>query len=316
MNLYEKHRPKTFAEMEGDFSFFDKMLEKEHHSHVFLFTGIPGSGKSASAHALSNAVHANPSYKFHVNCGDDSSVETIRSFIEMTKLPPMADGPYFIMLDECQKLTNSAQNALLIPLENTPEYVYWVLCSSEPEKLIPALKTRCTLVNYPGLPERSIRNILKRIADAEGFDIPKMLLGDIAEIAEGSARRAIVIMEEIAAASEDQQESLLDQHKNNFNDDSDVANLCKMLYLDKPMWSDVVSCLSAMKNKGVQAESIRRTILSWGMSMILRGNKSESIPGVMRVFKDNVFDSDWAGLTIQCFSAYNYLIGKEKMEAF
>lgn len=156
MDLKTKYRPQTL----DDFIYLSPQQHNLIHawfnkiqSHAYLLTGGSGLGKTTLAQifarhvgALGDTLIEGLDY-FEFNCAATGGKEDALDIIGLMQQPPTIDARV-IVLDEAQKLSNAAQNALLKPLENLGDNNYVIMCSTEPEKLIPALRTRCLALNF------------------------------------------------------------------------------------------------------------------------------------------------------------------------
>ena len=188
MTLYQKYRPKTFEEVignEASIAALEKALTKKNHSHVYLLSGPPGTGKTTIARIVANRLGATDMDLKEINSANARGIETAREIIQSIRYNPQGKAIVFI-LDEFHKWTNDAQSALLKPLEDTPESVYFFLCTTDPGKLIKAVKSRCTEIKTVNLSIEKLVTLIKRINRLEELSISKNTIESIAEKAEGS----------------------------------------------------------------------------------------------------------------------------------
>jgi DNA polymerase III subunit gamma/tau len=301
VSLYTAHRPATIQKMKGDFSAIEKMLKLPDHNHVFLFTGPSGVGKTTLARIVANIVRADPLDIDEINGALTNGIDDIRGWLGDLMICPMGRAHVYI-IDEFHKITVPAQNALLKPLEDTPDHVYFILCSSEPKHIIKAIRTRASTFEFPPLTSEQLYDIMREIKKEEGYTIDKNLLLDIAEKAEGSARTAINMLECVATLSPEEQEESVGL-MNGGTDDTEVIDLCRSLYSKMP-WKDIRTILSSLKDGGKEPESIRRAILGYGQALLLSDKNSDIVAGVMMDFINPVYDSGFPGLTLACYTAW------------
>jgi DNA polymerase-3 subunit gamma/tau len=133
------------------------------------------------------------------NCADNSGIDDIRSIIEERLRVAPTIGQYRIfILDEVQRLSKDAQGAMLKHLEEPPSYVKFILCTTDPEKLLPALLTRCQRQVLKPLNDSNLISLLRSVSKEEGIEFDDEGLQMIAESAQGSARQALVYLEHAA----------------------------------------------------------------------------------------------------------------------
>jgi len=201
------------------------------------------------------------------------------------------------ILDECHKLSNDAMNALLKTLEEPPDHVYFALCTTEPEKLLKTIKTRCTTFQVEELKEADLTNLVSEVAGEEDKDIPQEVAEQIAESAAGSARAALVILDQVIDLPKDEMEVaakiLADEQKQ-------VIDLCRAL-MTKDNWSKVRDILKILVD--TEPESVRRMVLGYCNSVLING--SEKAYPVMDAFREPFFNTGKAGLTLACYEAFH-----------
>jgi len=302
MSLYTKHRPKTNEGMKGNFSAIEKKLELPDHNHVFLFTGPSGCGKTSESFIVASLVGAEDGDVVYINAADSTGIDDMRSLLRDLMLSPTGKARVYI-IDEFHKVSVPAQSTLLIPLEDTPDHVYFILCSSEPKHIIKAIRTRASTFDFPPLTASQLYSILRDINKAEGFSLDKGLLMSIAEKAEGSARTAINILEDVSGLSPSEQEEAVEKLSGGI-DDAETIDLCRQLYA-RNSWSEWRKTLSSLKENGKEPESIRRALLGYGQSMLLSGGAGDdSVAGIMGYLVNTVYDSGFPGLTLACYTAW------------
>lgn len=196
--LYKKHRPTTFDEMLGSNSALlalQKQIEKQTVPHALLFSGPSGCGKTTAARILANSFPA-PDI-LEMNCSDFRGIDTVREIRDRLQFNSIYGDTRVWIIDEAHKLTNDAQNAFLKLLEDPPQHVYFILCTTEPKKLIKTVKTRCTEVVFKNLSEKELNNLVTVIAKKEGKKISGSVMDAIIDNSEGSARKALVLLDSV-----------------------------------------------------------------------------------------------------------------------
>ena len=208
MSLYNKYRPKSFDQlMHG--KHVTQLSKDSLTHHAYLFFGPSGTGKTSYARlcmAEFNSEDINrcidgthPDY-VEVNCAVQNGVDDIRSLISDTiNISPVKSQYKFIVFDECQCLTANAMNALLKTIEEPPKHIKFFFCTTEINKVIPAIRTRCQLIPFFKLSVSNVYNILEYICAGEKLIYDTESLKLIASCAEGSGRSAINYLEQCIA---------------------------------------------------------------------------------------------------------------------
>jgi len=126
-SFYQKYRPDSFDDMIGNeaaINAFIKSLTKKNHSHAYILSGPPGTGKTTFARIAATMLGAEDMDVREINTSSARGIDTAREIIQQIKFNANGEAIVYI-LDEAQKFTNEMQNALLKPLEDTPEHVYF-----------------------------------------------------------------------------------------------------------------------------------------------------------------------------------------------
>lgn len=307
MNLYNKYRPQTFEDMIGnsvELETLQNELNKTDHSHVFLFTGPQGTGKTTAARIVAKMFGASDLDIREVNTASNRGIDTARSImLEMKMLPTAGDSIVYI-LDEAHKFTNDMQNALLKPLEDTPDHVYFFLCTTDPKKLIKPLRSRCTEIKFSLLTESQIIKLLRRVSKKEEFSLSPDVAEGIAKLSEGCPRKALVILGQIIGLEEDKQ---LEFIKNGAIDEEDkeVISLCRALLSDKSSWKEIANILKELSSLGKldDPESVRYMVLGYMNAVLLNGSKLPRAISAMAAFSEPTYNTGKFGITIACLAA-------------
>lgn len=208
MAWYNTYRPKRFEDVTGQ-ALVKKILtnavKKQSVRHAYLLSGSKGVGKTTLARIFAselNTVGDNPQHSIDIiemDAASNTGIDDIRGIIESAKIPPIA-APYKIfIIDEVHMLSKSAMNALLKILEEPPQYLVFLLATTNPEKLLPTVHSRLTSLRLHNHTEKDIIARLQFIAYEESLIIDNSALSLIAKKADGSQRDAINLLETIAA---------------------------------------------------------------------------------------------------------------------
>jgi len=223
--LYRKYRPQTFADVVGQEAVVRTLtnaIEQDKVRQAYLFAGPRGTGKTSLARILAKSVNcvqgptATPDNTCHacvaisngtsldvveMDAASQRGIDDIREIRERVVLQPVEGRSKVYILDEAHQLTDAAWNALLKLIEEPPPHLLFVFCTTELQKVLPTVRSRCQTFVFqrPRLPEL-IRK-LRLIADGEGIQVPDSALGLIARGGRGAYRDAESTLDQLAAAT-------------------------------------------------------------------------------------------------------------------
>lgn len=171
-----------------------------------LFQGAYGCGKTTLARMLANSLATTSRDIIEINMANSTGVDSIRDLIESVRYSPFGMAKVFI-LDELHRLTAAAQSAFLKTLEEPPKATYFFLCTTEPSKLLPTIRSRCTHIEVRLLNKEASMELMLFLSKGR---IPQLVMEAIALKAGGHARD-IVKLVEISETQQIQTPDQLDQ---------------------------------------------------------------------------------------------------------
>lgn len=230
-----------------------------------------------------------------------------RGFVEYYDLEIEGHPSYYVnntLVHNCHKFTNDMQNALLKPLEDTPEHVYFFLCTTDPQKLIKPLKSRCTEVKFESLPMEYIIKLLRRINKKEGSTVSKEHIEQIAENSEGCPRKAIVILERLLSLDDDASREEYLKTCNVSEEEKDVLELCRCLLNEKQGWSEAAKIIKDMTANGKldDPERVRYAVLGYMNAVLLSGKKNPRAISALEAFSEPTYNNGKFGITLASIS--------------
>jgi DNA polymerase-3 subunit gamma/tau len=299
--LHLKYRPQNFDEFVGNEAVIESLrniLSRDKGEiRSFLLTGDSGCGKTTIARLIKNELKCSDLDFYEYNSASVRGIDTVREIADSCRYAPMSGGVKIYLLDEIHKATNDAQNALLKLLEDTPVHVRFVLATTDPDKLIKTIRTRCSTFHLAQLRRNQILKLLKWICKEENHEVSDSLLMKISNFCDGSPRQAIVLLDQVIQVDNEElaEQVLIDCTV----DDKKVLDLCQAL-IDKKSWATVSSILKNLLDD--DPEHIRLAVLSY-FAKVLLTKDSIRLEAMSRWFEEPFFNSGKSLLILACFRA-------------
>ncbi|MEK7524370.1 MAG: DNA polymerase III subunit gamma/tau [Patescibacteria group bacterium] len=223
MSLYSKYRPQNFANLVGQEHIRITLLheiQKGTVSHAYLFAGPRGTGKTSTARLIAKALNCEKKNAegepcdacnlcttikegglidvIEVDAASNRGIDEIRDLKEKIKFAPTLAKSKTYIIDEVHMLTKEAFNALLKTLEEPPENVYFILCTTEVHKIPETIISRCQRFDFKRIDMKTIMTRLSYIAQMEKIEAEEQAIDLIARHVEGGLRDAIGLFEQMA----------------------------------------------------------------------------------------------------------------------
>jgi len=291
--LSRKYRPKKISDVVGQ-DYASKTLINAFNSdrlaHAFLFTGIRGVGKTTIARIIAMGLNctafgnptSEPCGKCH-NCKEiledrfdevleldaasHTSVDDIREIISYIKYRPTKGKYKVFIIDEVHMLSNSAFNALLKTIEEPPEYVKFVFCTTELNKIPITILSRCQKFELHRVEKAKIILNLKKIAESEKINVSDSALINIARFSEGSIRDSITIFEQTILSSDN--DKIEEQDVNRTLGYSGNKILLELFtQIVKGDSKKAIDCLTNSYERGASPETIVNELLHLTYSLL------------------------------------------------
>lgn len=221
-----KYRPSTFKSVVGQHALVNTLknaVKSGRLAHSYLFCGQRGVGKTTMARIFAKAINCehltadgepcnecescrafNEQRSLNIielDAASNNSVDDIRQLTDQVLVPPVTGRYRVFIVDEVHMLSAAAFNAFLKTLEEPPKYVIFILATTERQKILPTILSRCQKYDFQRITLSDIAEQLKYVADHEGYTTEPEALNVIAQKADGAMRDALSIFDQVAAAS-------------------------------------------------------------------------------------------------------------------
>jgi replication-associated recombination protein RarA len=302
LGLYQRIRPKKFSDMKGQeeaVATLTKMLEHSIVPRALLFTGHSGSGKTTAGRILAKRLGCNmnkANFK-EINCASERGIDDIRKIISRLYASPLGGKCRVWLLDEFHRTTGDGMSAMLKALEDTPKHVYFILATTDPQKIIKPIITRCTEVQFKPIADKIIETLIRETLEKETGEVcfSDETINLIVDSSESSARKALVLVEQVLHLPDAERQSVIQPPEMK----RQAWDLVKSLLYEKPNWPKVATLIKEVDLS--EPEKFRRLVLACANTELLKANKnSERAARIIDSFEGNWFDVGAAGLSVAC----------------
>ena len=206
-----KYRPQTFQEVVGQKNITETLenaIENNQLAQALLFCGPRGVGKTSCARILAKKINSqdkndsNEDFAFNIfelDAASNNSVDDIRSLNEQVRIPPQVGTHKIYIIDEVHMLSIGAFNAFLKTLEEPPKHVIFILATTEKQKIIPTILSRCQTYDFKRISVKDCKAHLETIAKDQKIEFDDESLDLIAQKADGALRDALTIYDRMVS---------------------------------------------------------------------------------------------------------------------
>ncbi|MFO0834426.1 MAG: DNA polymerase III subunit gamma/tau [Phycisphaerales bacterium] len=215
--LARRYRSKSFDELIGQEPIARTLrnaISAGRVAHAYLFCGTRGVGKTSSARLFAVALNGGtPEVDAAIMAGRDSDVieidaasntgvDNVRDLIANAAYRPLRGKFKIYIIDEVHMLSSGAFNALLKTMEEPPEHVKFILCTTDPHKVPPTIQSRCQRFDFRPIPPTLIGEHLRAVVKQEGLEAEPELIHAVAKAGNGSMRDALSLLDRVMATGE------------------------------------------------------------------------------------------------------------------
>lgn len=307
MPLHLDYRPQTFEEVVGNkdtINSLKSILARNDRPHAYLFQGPSGCGKTTLARLLAKGLGCDDMELHELNVANTRGIDTIREKIQQGFYAPLAGNIKVFLWDEAHQLLRASEEALLKFIEEPPSHVYNILCTTNPEKLLTTIKTRCSIYTVSSLTSHEMIELMKWILEiATETKLSDKVQNTLVSAADGCPRRLLVMMDQIIDIKDEKDQ--LTAIVNTTDENVQIIDICRTL-IEKgsgvKRWDDLSKLLKTFEH---DPEQTRRAVLGY-MSKVLLSKKGEDgkrIALLMAEFVEPYYNTGKAGLIVSCYMA-------------
>jgi DNA polymerase III gamma/tau subunit len=302
MPLQIEHRPSELSEVFGNQAIKDSLQSifdrKSDYPHAFLFHGPTGCGKTTLARIVAGLLHCDSPEE--LNMSNLRGIDAVRQIVEDCIYAPLTGTRRVYIFDEVHRQTKDAQNALLKPLEDPPPHVYFILCTTDPDLLIPALRGRCHPFQVKPLKSSEMMDLLKSILKRENIEeFPETILKKVILLSEGLARNALVLLDTVIDMPDE--ESAIAALSAVILGEATTKELCQAI-MEGTSWEFTKEILKNIL-VDVEPEKIRQAVLGYLTNVLLGSKKNDRVAFLIDVFSNNIFYNARPGIVNMVYAA-------------
>lgn len=269
--LHEKYRPRKFDEVVGQAAAVKslaRVIEKQ-TSRSFLFIGPSGVGKTTLARIASRVAGCDHHSITEIDAATNSGVDAMRKVSEAIQYKPFGEkDKRATIIDECHGLSKQAWDSLLKVLEEPPKHALWFLCTTDPRKVPPTIKTRCVTITLKAVDDRYLRDLVEEVADLEKMKVGESIVDLIVRQAFGSPRQALVNLATCDGVKDKREAAEL---LSTVLENDATIELCRFFF-QGGSWSKVATILAKLDKDN--PEGVRIVVCNYYAS-VLKNAKSE-----------------------------------------
>jgi len=310
--LYRKYRPKRFDEVVGQehvIQTISNAIENDMLSHSYLFTGPKGSGKTTIARLLAKRINCeNPKGKepcnkcpscleinsgraidlIEIDAASNRGIDDIRELKQGIRFAPTRLKYKVFIIDECHQLSKDASNALLKVLEEPPSFSVFIFATTEPQKVLSTINSRCQRFDFRKLRASEMIKKLERIVKQENIKISEDALELIAMNADGAMRNAEVLLDQVASFSPGVEETTKEEVQELLGivDISLISKLLAFVFEKKP--DKAVEFLNEIVDKGQDVNELAKAIVGYLRQLLILKISQDLENPIFRDFTEEI----------------------------
>lgn len=269
--LHLKYRPQRLEDVYGQKAIttsLKRLLRSDSVPHAYLFCGPSGCGKTTLARIAFKDLGCE---LIEIDAASNSGIDNMREVIETMRFCGLDNKPRGLILDEAHGLSRQAWDSLLKFVEEPPSHAFVALCTTQEGKVPPTIVSRCTSYTVKSLRRDDLLDLLEMVVETERMECSDPVLEIIAERCEGSARKALVMLEQAGhCKTDDEAAALLHEAEG----EVEVIELARLVTNGRLQWKDMTRILRKLD---MPAESIRIVLVNYITAALLKGGEDKRL---------------------------------------
>jgi len=273
----------------------EAILDCIERTRTFLFSGPRGCGKTTLARLIAYQLNINDADIHEIDAADKTGVDDARQIKSSASYAPMGGKRKIYIIDECHRLSGNAWDSLLKTLEQPPNHCYFVLCTTEINKVPTTIKSRSKMFEVKPLMRKEAEQLIDWICQGEGITISPTVKKAIIDNCEGISREIIVCLDTVRNIREEDALALISSPRG----EASVLELCQALLKSGAKWSAISKIVQGVEE---EPEKIRYAVLSY-MSKVLLNAENDRAASLIQIFQDSWMYTGKSGLVLSCYLA-------------
>ena len=287
--LINKYRPQELDQVVGQEDVIKsiQIAMQQNRGRAFLLSGPSGVGKTTIARIIPRWKVGSKVDLLEVDGATATGIDSMREITAHLKFKSIGGGKRAIIVDECHAISAQAFKSILKNIEEPPEGVYWILCTTEYAKVPKEIKTRCLDYKLKPVSTADVRGIIKDIARKERMPVARSseALDVIAEMSEGSPRQAISMLAQCGHLRDAEEiEALCSAEASS----KEAIDICRLL-MKGANFKQLASCISNIQGS---PESVRIIVLRYMTTVALKKPNPQKELAIMDEFSEPFQDRE------------------------
>lgn len=288
--FHKRYRPDKWENFFGNKDIVEGIQKNLSKVHLYLLHGDRGCGKTTLARIIARELKIDQHEVHEMDAASNRGINEVRELQQIAWSKPMFGQYKIFIIDECHRLTGDAKDALLKILEEPPAHVFFVMCTTEPAKVITTIKSRAKAGEFrvKRLERSAMNKLLDRVIKEEKLDIAPNVRRHLTTVVEGIPRDALGLLYKIKDMEPDQ---AIETLKGSNEEIKEVINICRILMESQgskyTKWGKIRPILKDVQE---DAETIRRIIMGYMSAVYLNNDTPDKAHKIMSNFLEPIYD--------------------------